>query len=201
MQLDERQRHSSPGPEGGFDARCGQSYPDPSRLSPYSGDSEECAAVTKGIRAPVSVDRHRRMHRTVAPDEASEETAIPARLDRLPWSGWHWMVLIGLGTVWILDGLEVTIVGAVVSASCWSADTCRRVRSGSSPMGTPERIVDGLRCFTEPTSELQRASGPRELLGDPLSSLCPAGRRSPSICPKLWRSVLRLCARSRETCI
>src|SRR5918997_6141466 len=41
------------------------------------------------------------------------ETKIPARLDRLPWSGWHWMVVIGLGTVWILDGLAVTIVGAI----------------------------------------------------------------------------------------
>src|SRR3954447_19727768 len=41
------------------------------------------------------------------------ETRIPARLDRLPWSRWHWMVVIGLGTVWILDGLSVTIVGAV----------------------------------------------------------------------------------------
>jgi MFS family permease len=39
--------------------------------------------------------------------------ASPARLDRLPWARWHWMVVIGLGTVWILDGLEVTIVGAV----------------------------------------------------------------------------------------
>ncbi|SDJ98644.1 MFS transporter [Nonomuraea jiangxiensis] len=38
-------------------------------------------------------------------------TKIPARLDRLPWSSWHWMIVIGLGTVWILDGLEVTIVG------------------------------------------------------------------------------------------
>ncbi|MGA8986891.1 MFS transporter [Aeromicrobium sp.] len=38
-------------------------------------------------------------------------TDIPARIDRLPWSRWHWMVVIGLGTVWILDGLEVTIVG------------------------------------------------------------------------------------------
>ncbi|HTW98417.1 MAG TPA: MFS transporter, partial [Acidimicrobiales bacterium] len=43
------------------------------------------------------------------------ETNIPARLDRLPWARWHWIVLIGLGTVWILDGLEVTIVGAVGS--------------------------------------------------------------------------------------
>jgi MFS family permease len=41
------------------------------------------------------------------------ETNIPARLDRLPWARFHWMVVIGLGTVWILDGLEVTIVGAI----------------------------------------------------------------------------------------
>src|SRR3954462_8062628 len=43
------------------------------------------------------------------------ETNIPARLDRLPWARWNWMVLIGLGTVWILDGLEVTIVGTISS--------------------------------------------------------------------------------------
>ncbi len=40
-------------------------------------------------------------------------TKIPARLDRLPWSRFHWKVIIGLGTVWILDGLEVTIVGGI----------------------------------------------------------------------------------------
>ncbi len=40
-------------------------------------------------------------------------TKVPARLDRLPWSRWHWMIIIGLGTVWILDGLEVTIVGNI----------------------------------------------------------------------------------------
>jgi hypothetical protein len=39
-------------------------------------------------------------------------TDVPSRLDRLPWSGFHWVVL-GLGTVWILDGLEVTTVGAI----------------------------------------------------------------------------------------
>jgi MFS family permease len=40
-------------------------------------------------------------------------TQVPARLDRLPWSGFHWRVVIGLGGVWILDGLEVTMVGNV----------------------------------------------------------------------------------------
>src|ERR1700684_3936036 len=42
-------------------------------------------------------------------------TNIPARIDRLPWSRFHWRVVIGLGTVWILDGLQVTIVGAVAA--------------------------------------------------------------------------------------
>jgi MFS family permease len=41
------------------------------------------------------------------------ETNIPARLDRLPWSRFHWLIVVGLGTVWVLDGLEVTIVGAL----------------------------------------------------------------------------------------
>src|SRR4030081_1918576 len=41
------------------------------------------------------------------------KTDIPARLDRLPWSRWHWRVVAALGITWILDGLEVTIVGAL----------------------------------------------------------------------------------------
>ncbi len=41
------------------------------------------------------------------------ETAIPARLDRLPWSPWHWRVVIALGVSWLLDGLEVTVVGSL----------------------------------------------------------------------------------------
>jgi MFS family permease len=41
------------------------------------------------------------------------QTDIPNRMDRLPWSRWHWLVVIGLGTTWILDGLEVTLAGAI----------------------------------------------------------------------------------------
>ncbi len=41
------------------------------------------------------------------------ETDVPKRLDRLPWARWHWLVVFALGFVWILDGLEVTIVGAI----------------------------------------------------------------------------------------
>jgi MFS family permease len=40
-------------------------------------------------------------------------TNIPARLDRLPWCRFHWLVVWALGITWILDGLEVTLVGAV----------------------------------------------------------------------------------------
>jgi MFS family permease len=38
---------------------------------------------------------------------------IPARLDRLPWSRWHWRVVLALGIAWVLDGLEVTLVGSI----------------------------------------------------------------------------------------
>src|SRR3954471_18986481 len=40
-------------------------------------------------------------------------TNIPARMDRLPWSRWHWLVVVALGITWVIDGLEVTLVGAI----------------------------------------------------------------------------------------
>jgi MFS family permease len=44
------------------------------------------------------------------------ETNVPNRLDRLPWARFHWLVIIALGIAWILDGLEVTIVGSLSGA-------------------------------------------------------------------------------------
>ncbi len=41
------------------------------------------------------------------------ESYVPARLDRLPWSSWHWLIVVSLGAIWILDGLEVTLAGAL----------------------------------------------------------------------------------------
>jgi MFS family permease len=41
------------------------------------------------------------------------ETDVPARLDRLPWSGWHWRIVTALGTSWLLDGLQVTLAGSL----------------------------------------------------------------------------------------
>jgi MFS family permease len=43
-------------------------------------------------------------------------TDVPARLDRLPWSRFHWLVVAALGITWILDGLEVTLVGSLSPA-------------------------------------------------------------------------------------
>ena len=43
-------------------------------------------------------------------------TNVPARLDRLPWSRFHWLVVVALGVTWILDGLEVTLVGSLSPA-------------------------------------------------------------------------------------
>lgn len=44
------------------------------------------------------------------------DTNIPARLDQLPWSNFHWLVVTALGITWILDGLEVTLVGSLSGA-------------------------------------------------------------------------------------
>ncbi|MGO4711745.1 MFS transporter [Bradyrhizobium sp. 2TAF24] len=44
------------------------------------------------------------------------DTDIPARLDRLPWSSFHTLVVVALGITWILDGLEVTLAGALSGA-------------------------------------------------------------------------------------
>src|SRR5262252_3983890 len=49
-------------------------------------------------------------------DDRIIETSIPARLDNLRWSGFHTRVVLALGITWILDGLEVTLAGALSGA-------------------------------------------------------------------------------------
>ena len=44
------------------------------------------------------------------------QTDVPARLDRLPWSAFHWRVILALGITWVLDGLEVTLAGTLAGA-------------------------------------------------------------------------------------
>ncbi len=46
-------------------------------------------------------------------DGETIESYVPARLDRMPWSSWHWLIVVSLGATWILDGLEVTLAGAL----------------------------------------------------------------------------------------
>ncbi|WP_232628813.1 MFS transporter [Methylobacterium sp. Leaf118] len=44
------------------------------------------------------------------------DTDISARLDRLPFGRFHTLVIVALGITWVLDGLEVTLAGALVGA-------------------------------------------------------------------------------------
>jgi MFS family permease len=67
------------------------------------------AAPTEATRCPYT-------DRTGASDTAARDTIttdIPARLDRLPWCRFHVLIVFALGITWILDGLEVTIVGSI----------------------------------------------------------------------------------------
>jgi MFS family permease len=72
------------------------------------------------------------------------ETQIPARLDRLPWARFHWLIVIGLGTVWILDGLEVTIVGALASRL---TEPGSGIELNASQIGTAAAFYVGGACI------------------------------------------------------
>jgi MFS family permease len=72
--------------------------------------AEHESSVTAARASPFTIHM---TAETASVETGRLETNIPARLDRLPWAKFHWLVVIGLGTVWILDGLEVTIVGAI----------------------------------------------------------------------------------------
>ena len=65
-------------------------------------------------------------------------TNIPQRLDRLPWSWFHLLWVIAMGIKWILDGLEVTIVGSIGAATAAVSDPgveleCPRVTQANPP--------------------------------------------------------------------
>ncbi len=76
-------------------------------------------------------------------DRGTFRSNIPSRLDRLPWSGWHWRVVLALGITWVIDGLEVTLVGAV-SPVLQRPDT---LGFSSSQNGLPVRMRSRPRCW------------------------------------------------------
>jgi MFS family permease len=77
-------------------------------LQRRQSSSDACAGASTGDHDP-AVD-------AVALDEEIVETSIPFRLDALRWSGFHTRVVLALGITWVLDGLEVTLAGALSGA-------------------------------------------------------------------------------------
>ncbi len=52
-------------------------------------------------------------HTTEQGNATVVRSLVPARMDRLPWTRFHWLVVVGLGVSWILDGLEIQIVSLI----------------------------------------------------------------------------------------
>jgi hypothetical protein len=64
------------------------------------------------------------------------ESQVPARMDRLPFSRWHLLVIAALGITWILDGLEVTMVATCPPCSpiptrAWASQRARSSSPGA----------------------------------------------------------------------
>src|SRR5881397_4377347 len=73
--------------------------------------------VVKAIRHGAAVDERASISAAARQDNNGViETSIPARLDSLRWGGFHTRVVVALGITWILDGLEVTLAGALSGA-------------------------------------------------------------------------------------
>ena len=69
--------------------------------------------TTRGASHKAMQDRAERIAAGAAREAETLTTLIPARLDRLPWSRFHTLLVLGLGITWVLDGLEVTLMGAI----------------------------------------------------------------------------------------
>src|SRR5260370_41523165 len=87
------------------------------RVLPKHKSTQAASITTYSERNPTgprSLGMDQRVVADIAP--AIVETDIPARLDRLPWSRFHTLVVAALGITWLLDGLEVTLAGSIAGA-------------------------------------------------------------------------------------
>src|ERR1019366_5906949 len=81
-------------------------------MKPIKSLRESSAPIAARLWSAPHLTRRPAVEATFPP-AAIIETDIPARLDQLPWNSFHTLVVIALGVTWILDGLEVTLAGAL----------------------------------------------------------------------------------------
>src|ERR1700710_1251070 len=62
---------------------------------------------------------------SAAVEDKPVRSLIPVRMDKMPWSRFHWMVIFGLGTAWILDGLEIQLVASAGYAKSLGMDAAQ----------------------------------------------------------------------------
>src|SRR6202035_3612876 len=108
-------------------------------------------------------------------------STIPARLDRLRWSPFHTRLVLGLGTAWVLDGLEITIASSV-SSKLTQPDTLNLTTTQAASMGTVYLVgeVVGALVFGRLSDQLGRRNLfmwtlAVYLVGTGLTALTPKG--------------------------
>jgi MFS family permease len=124
---------------------------------------------------------------TVAAKQQQQQpvrSTIPARLDRLRWSPFHTRLVLGLGTAWILDGLEITIASSV-SGKLTQANTLNLSTTQASAIGTIYLVgeVVGALVFGRLSDKLGRRklfmwTLAIYLVGTGLSAFAKGGRRA-----------------------
>lgn len=85
-------------------------------LVPFTENVDTASTSTAAALEPQQHSISPSTGSTSASAQTSEtyfQTDIPSRMDRLPWCRWHWLVVVALGITWVLDGLQVTLSGAV----------------------------------------------------------------------------------------
>jgi hypothetical protein len=114
------------------------------------------------------------------------ETMIPRRLDRLPWSRWHTFVVVGLGITWILDGFEVTLVGAIASVLT-KPETLHLTTHQASSAGTWYLIGAALMIAAGLVAVFLAVAAERKTLEDVARPLTAVRRRAAAALPAAAR--------------